>query len=89
MTDQHPTEKLTMTELHGLGSWELVVAALDAVSDDGVPLLRRGILQEIRSITFQIELVDCAPAQNARLSRLCAVLCYLDEARVRPRAAPP
>lgn len=84
MADHHPTEKLTMVELHGLGSWELVVAALDAVSDDGVPIFRRALLQEIRSITFEMEMVDHAPAQTARMKRLVAAVEHLDIARVPP-----
>lgn len=91
MSDQHPTERLQLAELHGLGSWPLAVAALDAIGPQWVARLRRAILAEIRAITFRMEDDVYPPSLHDQLDHCMRALRHLghEDTLGVPVAVPP
>lgn len=77
MGDQHKTERLQLAELHALGSWPVAVAALESVGPEWVLAFRRGVLAEIRQLTFLLEPETYEPALLDRLDRFVKALRHL------------
>lgn len=76
--DEHPTEKHSLAELHGLGSWAVAIAALDALGPDWVPLLRQAVFARIRELTFGAENLRTAPHIVDQLDALTRALRHLE-----------
>lgn len=75
--DRHPTERMQLTELHGLGTWPVAVAALDAVGPGWLLIFRRAVLAEIRAITILMESESYEPSLIDRLDHMTHVLRHL------------
>lgn len=75
--DQHPTARIQLAELHGLGTWPVALAALDALGPDWLLIFRRGVLAEIRAVTMMMEPEVYQPELVDRLDRLVRALRHL------------
>lgn len=81
MGDQHKTERIQLTDLHALGSWPVAVQALRAIHECWVLALRRGVLADIRTLTFAMEQEDYDPALNDQLDGCFRALRHLTPCR--------
>lgn len=87
--DQRPTRRLTLAEIHGLGSWPIAIAALDAISPEWIPILRRGILFEIRRCVYAMEADLYPPELVERLERYVQALRQLEHPATLAAPLPP